>query len=63
MRPFTATAVAVLAVVAAAHLWRLLAGWEVVVNGFVVPVWWSAPGAIVAAGLAFAVWYETKGRG
>jgi hypothetical protein len=33
------------------------------VNGFVVPVWWSAPGAIVAAGLAFAVWYETKARG
>src|SRR5262249_57790084 len=52
MKPFTATAVVVLTIVAVIHLLRLLAGWQLVVSGFVVPVWWSAPGCIVAAGLA-----------
>jgi len=61
MKPFTATAVVVLTIVAVIHLLRLLAGWEVVVSGFVVPVWWSAPGCIVAAGLAFMLWREARG--
>ena len=60
MKPFTAVAVAVLAIVAVVHLLRLVAGWEVTVSGSIVPVWWSAPGFIVAAGLAFMLWREAR---
>jgi len=58
MKPFIPTAVAVLAFIAVVHLFRLFAGWELVINGFVVPVWWSAPIMIIFAGLAFLVWRE-----
>jgi hypothetical protein len=58
MRPFTATAVAVFAFVALVHAHRILSGWEIVIGGFVVPVWWSIPGIIVPAGLAYMLWRE-----
>ena len=61
MRPFTMIAVALLAVIAIAHLMRLFTGWEVVVNGFAVPQWASVPGAIVAGGLAIMVAREARG--
>jgi hypothetical protein len=48
----------VLVLIALVHLVRLFTGWEVVVNGFVVPVWWSAPILVIFAGLAFLVWRE-----
>ena len=60
MKPFTATAVAVFTLVAAVHLLRLFAGFAVVIAGFAVPVWWSAPGVVVAAGLAFMLWREAR---
>jgi hypothetical protein len=60
VKPFTTLAVAVFSVVAVLHLLRLFAGWEVVVVGFVVPVWWSAIGLVVAGGLAFMVWREAQ---
>ena len=60
MKPFTTIAVAVFTLVAIAHLSRLFAGWEVVVTGFVVPVWWSAGGLVVAGGLALMVWREAR---
>jgi hypothetical protein len=58
MKPCTAIAVAFLALIAVVHLLRLFAGWEIVVVGFVVPVWWSAFGLVVAGGLALMVWRE-----
>ena len=58
VKPFTITAVALFTLIALVHLLRLVAGWEVVITGFVVPVWWSAPGLIVAACLAVLVWCE-----
>jgi hypothetical protein len=58
MKPFTSIAVAVLSIVALVHLTRLLAGWEVVVSGFVVPVWWSGVALVVAGGLALMLWRE-----
>jgi hypothetical protein len=61
MKPFTMIAVVLLAVIAIVHLLRLFTGWEVVVNGFSIPVWVSVPGAIVAAGLAFMVAREARG--
>jgi hypothetical protein len=58
MKPFTSIAVAVLSIVALVHLTRLLAGWEVVVSGFFVPVWWSGVALVVAGGLALMLWRE-----
>jgi hypothetical protein len=60
MRPFTATAIAIFTIIAVVHLVRLFTRWEVVIAGFVVPVWWSAPGCIIAGGLAFMLWRETR---
>jgi len=60
MKPFTAIAVAVFIAVAVIHLIRFLAGWQVVVGGFSVPVWWSAPGFVVAAALACMLWREAR---
>jgi hypothetical protein len=58
VKPFILTAVVVLVLIALVHLVRLYTGWEVVVNGFVVPVWWSAPIVVIFGGLAFLVWRE-----
>ncbi len=63
MKPFTKIAIAVLTVVAIGHLTRFLLGWEAVVNGFVIPVWWSAIAFIVAGGLAVMIWRELRAQG
>jgi hypothetical protein len=63
MKPFTAVAMAIFAAIAAIHLLRLFAGWEVIVIGFVVPVWWSAPVCIVAGVLTLMLWCEARDRG
>ena len=60
MKPFTTIAVAVFALVAIVHLIRLFVGWEVIVSGFVIPVWWSALGLVIAGGLALMVWREAR---
>jgi hypothetical protein len=60
VKPFTTISVAVFTLVAIVHLARLFAGWEVVVTGFAVPVWWSAIGLVVAGGLALMVWREAR---
>ena len=61
MKPFTLTAAVVLALIALVHLLRLFTGWDVVVTGFAVPVWWSAPVVVIFAGLAFMVRREADG--
>ncbi len=61
MKPFTTIAVFVFSLVAVAHLLRLMLAWEVTVIGFVVPVWWSGLGFVVAGGLALMVWREARG--
>ena len=60
MKPFTMIAVVIFAVVAVLHLHRLFTGWEIVVNGFVVPTWVSVVGLVVAGGLAVMVWREAR---
>jgi len=60
VKPFTTVAVALFALIAVAHLLRLFAGWEVIVGGFVVPVWVSWLGLIAAGGLAVMVWREAR---
>jgi hypothetical protein len=58
MKPFTTIAVAFLILIAIVHLLRLFAGWEVIVAGFVIPVWWSAFGLVIPGWLALMVWRE-----
>ena len=60
MKPFTTIAVALFTLIALVHLLRLFTGWEVVVAGYVVPVWFSLPGLIIAGGLAVMVWREAR---
>lgn len=60
MRPFTGIAIAIFAIIAIAHVIRLFTGWVVTFSGHVLPVWVSMPGAVVAGGLAFLVWRESK---
>ena len=58
MKPFTSTAVAVFALIALIQLLRLTFGWEVTVNGVIVPVWVSGIAFVIAAGLAAMLWRE-----
>jgi hypothetical protein len=58
MKPFSTVAAVVFALVALAHLLRLVYGWEVTLAGWVVPLWVSGVGLIVAGGLAAMVWRE-----
>jgi hypothetical protein len=61
VKPFTTVTVALLALIAVAHLLRLFTGWEVIVGGYVIPVWISWLGLIIAGGLAVMVWREARG--
>lgn len=60
MKPFTRLAIAVFALIALVHLYRLLRPFEVVVGGKMLPQWASAAGLIVAAGLAVMLWRESR---
>ncbi len=60
MKPFTAVAAFVFALVAVLQLIRFLMEWEVTVNGMVVPVWASAVAFVVAAGLAAMLVLEAR---
>ena len=43
---------AVFTLVALLHGLRAASGMEIIIGGYLVPVWWSAPAAIIAALLA-----------
>lgn len=58
MRPVTIVAAAVFSVVALMHLLRLFYGWEVIVDGIVIPLWASVLPLVIAGGLAWALWRE-----
>jgi hypothetical protein len=59
-KPFTTIAVGVLALMALVHVFRLLFGWEVTIQGSVVPMWVSALGVFIAGGLAVMLWRESR---
>ena len=60
-KPFTTMTVIVLALIAVLQLLRFLLGWEVTLNGAIVPVWLSGIAFVVAGGLAVMVWWEHRG--
>ena len=59
-RPFTTVAVVFFTLIAFTHLLRLLLGWEVTVNGMVVPKWVSWPALVVSTWLALMLWREGR---
>jgi hypothetical protein len=63
MKPFTMIAVVVFSLVALLQLVRLVQGWQVIVNGWPIPLWASGVACVVAAGLAFMLWREARGVG
>ena len=62
MKPFTTVAVLIFALIALAHLYRIVVPFEVVVAGCVIPQWASIAGLVVAATLALMVWRESRPR-
>lgn len=61
-KPFTHSAVFILALVALVQLLRLVFGWDVVIHGHVVPMWFSFVALVIAGGLALTVWRESTDR-
>jgi hypothetical protein len=59
-KPFTTATIFLLGLIALLHLVRLLLGWEVTLNGTVIPMWVSAIGAIIAAVLAVMIKRESS---
>ena len=60
MKPFTVVAIALLSLLAILQLTRLVLGWEVSVNGFIVPLWVSGLAFVIAGGLAVMLWREAR---
>jgi len=45
----------VFAIIAIVHVLRLIYGWQIIINGTVVPMWVSIPGAVIPGLLAIAL--------
>ena len=60
MRPFTKITSMLFAVIAIAHLYRVVRPFEVIVAGCTIPQWVSLAGAIVAGTLAFMLHRESR---
>jgi hypothetical protein len=63
MKPFTLLAIVFLSLVAILQFTRLIMGWEVTVNGVLIPVWLSAIATVVAGGIATMLWRESRAPG
>lgn len=63
MKPASLLAVVVFSLVALAHLLRVVLQVEIRVGGAAVPMWVSAVGLVVAAGLALGLWREARPDG
>jgi hypothetical protein len=60
MRPVAKIVAICLAVVAVAHLLRVIFRVEVIAGGITIPVWMSVFGCVVPAALAVALWRESQ---
>ena len=60
MKPATMISTLFLAMVAVGHLLRLVLGVEIRVGGILVPLWVSVIACVVPAGLAAALWQESR---
>jgi hypothetical protein len=59
-KPFTTIAAVIFVLMALVHIFRLAFGWEVTIQGSVIPMWVSALGVILAGGLAVMLWRESR---
>jgi hypothetical protein len=60
MNPFTKLGAVLFALIALAHLYRIVRPFEIVVAGSAVPQWASIVGLIIAGILAFMLWRESR---
>jgi membrane protein implicated in regulation of membrane protease activity len=60
VKPFTRITVAFLSLIALLQLLRFILGWEVTLNGAIVPVWASGVAFVIVGGLAVMLWRETR---
>jgi hypothetical protein len=60
MKTGTLLAIIVFIVVALAHLYRLVSGAELLLNGDIVPQWISVPGVLLPGLIAWLLWKESK---
>ena len=60
MKPFTTIAVVVFSLVALLQLLRIVLGWDVTVNGILIPVWASVIACVIAVTLAFMLPREVR---
>ena len=60
MKPFSMLATMFLSLIAILQLLRFVQGWEVTINGVIVPVWVSGIAFVVAAGIAAMLWHESR---
>ncbi|HEY0802219.1 MAG TPA: hypothetical protein VGD54_15385, partial [Steroidobacteraceae bacterium] len=58
MKPFTTVAIVVFVLVALAQLLRVVLGWEVTINGVIIPPWASLIACGIAVTLAIMLWRE-----
>jgi len=63
LKPATVTATILLAVVSLAQLLRVVLGVRVIVGDTVIPIWASGVAFVVAGGLAFMLWRESRRNG
>jgi hypothetical protein len=55
MKPFTTASVVVFSLVAVVQLLRVVFGWDVTINGILIPPWANVIACVIAATLAFKV--------
>ena len=60
MKPFTVISIVVFSLVSILQLTRLVLGWDVSVNGVVIPFWVSGVAFVVSGGLAVMLWRESR---
>ena len=60
VKPFTTIAILVLTLITLTHIHRPIFGWDVVIDGIVMPCWTSMIGTLISGSLAFLLWYETR---
>ena len=58
MKPGSLTAFVLMILVVVAHMLRLIAGMEILVDGRPLPMWLSVVGVIVPALIAWMLWRE-----
>jgi hypothetical protein len=60
-RPFTWIASAIFAVMAIAHVYRLITHFQIIIGSHAVPEWASYVGIVVPAGLSWMLCREARG--